>query len=192
MKIGLMGGGFDPLHVGHLGAAQDAADQLGLDRVIILPAAETPRKPGAALTAGDRRLAMLKLATADHPLLEVSDFELTQGGVSFTINTVRHFRDHYPQDELFWIIGADQVESLDHWRSIDELALLTEFIYLARPGHHIKAPPATPGLTLHRCQGRCLDISSTKLRENLRQNEPVNEFIPPEVIVYIGQWKLYQ
>lgn len=192
MKIGLMGGSFDPVHCGHIGAARDAMNQHNLDRVIFLPAAETPRKSENTLTAGHHRLAMLQTAIARLPDFEVSDFEVSRGGVSFSINTVRHFRRQFPNDDLFWIIGADQVPFLDQWRNIEELGQLVQFIYLARPGYEIRALPNTPGLAVHQCEGHFHDISSRDLRDDLRTGNAVDGLIQPEVIVYIGQRKLYQ
>lgn len=192
MKIGLMGGSFDPVHLGHIEAARGAIDQHNLDKVILLPAAETPRKRKNTLAPAHHRLSMLRIAAQHEPNFAVSDFEMVQGDISFTINTVRHFRKQHPADELFWIIGADQVPFLDQWRSIEDLAQLVHFIYLVRPSHEIESQPATPGLILHRCEGPYLNISSSELREKVRQQKPVGELIHPEVIVYIGQWGLYQ
>ena len=192
MKIGLMGGSFDPVHFGHLRAARDAMDQYALDRLILVPAAQTPRKSGITKTSGHHRMAMLQAAIGDDDRLKVSDFEVSQGGVSYTINTVRYFREQFPTDELFWIIGADQVPLLDQWRSIDEVVKMVEFIYLARPGHPTAARLATSGLTLHRCEGRSTNISSTELRGCIQQRKFVDEFVPRAVAVYIEQYDLYQ
>lgn len=192
MNVGLMGGSFDPVHHGHLMAAQDAIEQAGLDRLIMIPAARTPRKAGRPPTSGHHRVAMLHAALAGESRCEVSDFELSQGGVSYTIHTVRHFRERFPDDRLFWIIGADQVPSLDQWRAIEEIAKTVEFIALERPGHPIVNQPTTPGLTLHRCTGNPVAIGSTALRARLEQGQSVESFIPPAVIVYIGQHELYR
>ena len=98
----------------------------------------------------------------------------------------------FPADELFWIIGADQIPLLDQWRSIEEMAQLVEFIYLDRPGHPATARPTTLGLKLHRCAGHLIEISSTELRDNLQKGQPVDAFVPTEVIGYIGHHRLYQ
>lgn len=191
-KIGLMGGSFDPVHHGHLLACREAKVRFQLDRLILLPAAQTPRKSAAEQAAGHHRAAMLRAATAGDPALEVSDFELDRGGVSYTVESVRHFRQHFPHDHLFWIIGADQVPHLERWRSIEEIAKMVEIIVISRPGHAIASAPAIPGLVLHHVDGLSRDLGSTALRNRLRQNQPVDGMIPPEVIVYIGQNELYQ
>lgn len=192
MKIGLMGGSFDPVHRGHVVAARDAMEQAGLDQMIMVPAAENPRKSGSPPIAGHHRAAMLRAALAEESRCEVSEFELSQGGVSYTLHTVRHFRERFPDDRLFWIIGADQVPRLDQWRAIEEIAKTVEFIALERPGHPIVNHPTTPELTLHRCTGNPVAIGSTALRARLQQGQSVEAFIPPAVIVYIGQHGLYR
>ena len=106
VKIGFLGGSFDPVHFGHLLAAQDAYEQHRLDRLIFVPAAQAPLKPNDVQSSADERLAMLSAAIEWDRRFEISDFELLRGGVSYTIDSARHFRALYPHDELFWIIGA--------------------------------------------------------------------------------------
>lgn len=195
-KIGLMGGSFDPVHFGHLTAARNAMDQHGLDKVILLPAAQTPPKSTNPTTtnpttAGHHRVAMLRSAIDSDQRLEVSDFEVVQGEVSYTIETVRHFRERYPDDALFWIIGTDKVPTLDRWRSIEELAQMVEFISIERPGHPIKDHPSTPGLNLHRCKGQAVGISSTELRDRQKNGLSLDGIMPSEAIVYTRKHGLY-
>ena len=123
---------------------------------------------------------------------EVSDFELRRGGVSYTIDSARHFRKKYPEDRLFWIIGGDQLPQLHRWKDIAELAKLVEFIFLERPGFPIKAQPEIPGLRLHRCDGHLLAISSTELRERCRRGLSLDYFVPHKAIVYIQEQSLYR
>ena len=147
MKIGFLGGSFDPVHFGHLLAAQDAFEQHGLDRLILVPASQAPLKPAddtPRAPAADR-LAMLRAAVAGDRRFEVSDFELARGGVSYTIDSARHFRGLYPQDELYWIIGGDQLPHLPLWKDIAELARLVEFIFLERPGYPGEGGAEIPG-----------------------------------------------
>ena len=169
MKIGLMGGSFDPVHFGHLVAAQDAIEQHQLDRLILVPAAQTPLKERATITEGEDRLAMVKAAVDWDDRFEVSDFEVRRGGVSYTVDSARHFRSLFPDDELYWIIGGDQLPKLGKWREIEELAKLVKFIFLERPGHAPKETAPIPGLKLHRCDGHLIEISSTELRDRLHQ-----------------------
>lgn len=192
MKIGLMGGSFDPVHFGHLIAAQDALEQHRLDRVILVPAAQAPLKPADVQSSGEDRLAMLRAATDWDHRFEVSDVEIRRGGISYTIDSVRHFQLLYPNDELYWIIGGDQLPKLHLWRDIEELARRVEFIFLERPGHPPKPSPPVPGLRLHRCDGHLIEISSTELRERVRLGRSLDYFVPHNAIVYIREKQLYR
>ncbi len=192
MKIGFLGGSFDPVHFGHLMAAQDAYEQHQLDRLVLVPAAQAPLKPNDVQSSAEDRLAMLRAATEWDHRFEISDVELRRGGVSYTIDSVRHFRELYPNDDLFWIIGGDQLPKLHLWKDINELARLVEFIFLERPGYAVRARPDIPGLRLHRCDGHLLAISSTELRERARCNRSLDYFVPHKAIVYIREHTLYR
>ena len=191
MKIGLMGGSFDPVHFGHLIAAQDVIEQFSLDRMILVPAAQAPLKANEVQAAAEDRLAMLRAAIVGEPRLEISEYELTKGGISYTIDTVRHFREKHPGDELYWVIGGDQLPLLSKWKDIGELVKLIEFIFLERPGHPDGQLREIPGLVLHRGKGHLIEISSTELRERVRRGLPLGNFTPQKVIAYLGEKRLY-
>ncbi len=191
VKIGYMGGSFDPVHFGHLIAAQDAFEQYRLDRVVFVPAAQAPLKPQDVQTGVEDRLAMLRAATDGDPRFEIADYELRKGGVSYTIDSVRHFRQQHPDDELYWIVGGDQLPKMHLWKDIADLAGLIDFIFLERPGHPAKARPDLPGLRLHRCDGHLIEISSTELRERIRRGLSLEYFVPHKAIVYIQDKRLY-
>ena len=191
MKIGLMGGSFDPVHSGHLVAARNAIKQHGLDRVIFIPAAQAAQRSPANAISGNHRIAMLREAIDGENQLEVSDYELSTGCVSYTINTVRHFRKKFPDDELFWIIGSDKVPSLGHWRSIEEIGTLAEFIVLERPGHPPTSPPTSPRLRLHHCEGPQINISSTELKDRLRNGISLENLLPTQALSYVHKNGLY-
>jgi len=194
MKIGFLGGSFDPIHLGHLIAAQDALEQCALDRVILVPAAQAPLKPNDAPCAAPAadRLAMVRAAVASDTRFAVSDYELRKGGVSYTIDSARHFKNQFPRDELFWIIGADQLPRLHRWKDIEELAKLVEFIFLERPGHPAKLHAEIPGLRLRRCAGRLMEISSTDLRERARKNLPLDYLMPHKAVELVRKKGLYR
>ena len=192
VKIGFLGGSFDPVHFGHLMAAQDAYEQCGLDRLILVPAAQAPLKPTDVQSSPEDRMAMIEAAAGWDKRFEISDFELRKGGVSYTIDSARHFRALYPQDELYWVIGGDQLPKLHLWKDIEELAKLVEFIFLERPGYPVKACVDIPGLRLRRCDGHLLAISSTELRERTRLNLALDYFVPHKAIVYIREKGLYR
>lgn len=191
VKIGFLGGSFDPVHFGHLLAAQDAYEQHGLDRLILVPAAQAPLKPKDVQSSAEDRLAMLKAAVEWDRRFEISDVELRRGGVSYTIDSARHFRKLYPNDDLYWIIGGDQLPKLHLWKDVEELARIVEFIFLERPGFPVKAQPDVPGLRLHRCDGHLLAISSTELRDRTRRGLSLDYFVPHKAIVYIRERGLY-
>ena len=192
MRIGFLGGSFDPVHFGHLLAAQDVYEQCQLDRLFLVPAAQAPMKPQEMQSTGEDRLAMLRAAIEWDKRFEISDVELRRGGISYTIDSVRHFRSTFPHDELFWIIGGDQLPKMNLWREIDELARLVEFIFLERPGHPAKTTPKIAGLRLHRCDGHLIEISSSELRQRMHDGLSLHYFCPQKVIAYINSHALYR
>ena len=192
MKIGFLGGSFDPVHFGHLIAAQDVYEQYKLDRLFLVPAAQAPLKPNDVQSSTEDRLAMLRAACEWDRRLEIADYELNKGGVSYTIDSVRHFRAQFPRDELFWFIGGDQLPLMHKWKDIAELARLVEFIFLERPRHPSKPHTDIPGLRLHRCDGHLIEISSSELRQRVRAGLSLNYFCPQKVIAYIESKKLYR
>ena len=135
---------------------------------------------------------MLRLATASHPHFEISEFELGRQGASYTIDSVRHFRELHPKDRLFWIVGADQLGRLQDWKGIRELVLLAEFVVLMRPGHSPQPAPGIPGLRLHDCASRMIGISSTELRERVKDGLPLAGLVPDSVAGYIARSGLYR
>jgi nicotinate-nucleotide adenylyltransferase len=192
VKIGFLGGSFDPVHFGHLVAARDACEHCMLDRIILVPAARAPLKATAAAASPEDRLAMLRAAVVDEPRFSVSDHELRRGGVSFTIDSVRHFAAEFPGAQLYWIIGADQVARLPRWKEIVELASAVEFVVVGRPGFVIRRPRGLPNLRLHRCPGHRLDLSSTDLRARARQGLPLDWLTPHKTVVYLQRKRLYR
>jgi nicotinate-nucleotide adenylyltransferase len=123
---------------------------------------------------------------------EISDIELRRGGVSYTIDSARYFRAQFPHDDLYWIIGGDQLPNLHRWREIEELAKLVQFIFLERPGYPVRSHPEIPGLRLHRCDGHLLAISSTELRDRVKKDLSLDYFVPHKAIVYIREKNLYR
>ena len=180
------------MHFGHLMAAQDAYEQRQLDRLVLVPAAQAPLKPNDVQSSVADRLAMLQAAVEWDKRFEISDLELRRGGVSYTIDSARHFRARYPKDEHYWIIGGDQLPKLHLWKEVTELVKLVEFVFLERPGFPVRAHPDIPGLKLHRCDGHLLAINSTELRERTRRGLSLDYFVPHKAIVYIKEKGLYR
>jgi nicotinate-nucleotide adenylyltransferase len=192
VKIGFMGGSFDPVHCGHLQAARDACKFVRLARVIFVPAAHAPLKSSAPQASAADRLAMLRAAIKGEPRFAVSDHEIRQGGVSYTIDTMRHFRAEFPGARLHWIIGADQLARLPQWREIDALAKLVHFVVMDRPGTVVRPPAALPRLRWSFCAGHRLALSSTALRARVRRGWPIDRLTPHKVIELIRQRGLYR
>jgi nicotinate-nucleotide adenylyltransferase len=192
VKIGFMGGSFDPVHLGHLLAARDACEHGGLDRVFFVPAARTPLKASAARASAADRLDLLRAAIVGEPRFAVSDHEIRRGGVSYTIDTVRHFRVEFPGARLHWIVGADQLARLPQWREIDALTRLAAFIVLDRPGVAAESPSGLPHLRMRHCRGHHLALSSTELRARVRRGQPIDWLTPHKVVELIRQRGLYR
>ncbi|MEY4487539.1 MAG: hypothetical protein RIQ79_47 [Verrucomicrobiota bacterium] len=191
MKIGFMGGSFDPVHLGHLGVARVVAQALALDQVWMIPAAQAPLRADAVSTDGRHRTAMLRLATAGDGRFLVSEIEIQRGGVSYTVDTLRALRKERPSDDFFWILGEDQLARLPRWSEPDVLCGLTEFVCYSRPGYPFAAPPPIPGLSVHRVEGPTWSISSTMIRERLQRGEAIQGLVPDKVIEYIQENGLY-
>src|SRR5882757_9849383 len=141
MKLGIYGGSFDPVHVGHLLVAQAAVEVLFLDRLFFIPAAQSPFKPENKPAPDAVRLQLLRLALTGKTNYEVDGQEIQRGGTSYTIETLRDYAQRFPKAELFYLIGADNAAKLNEWREAAELARLAEFVAVPRPGG---TPPSFP------------------------------------------------
>ena len=189
-----MGGSFDPPHIGHLLLAQDAQENLHLDRVVFVPAAASPLKAHPPVASAVARLTMVRASVAAHPTWEVSDWEMRQGGTSYSLHTARHLHERFHGAELFWIIGADQLAQLHAWHRIGELAKLVTFAIACRHGSPAAIRPASlaPAIHMVALPVRRLDISSTEIRERLASGASVNLFLPPPLPDIIRREGLYQ
>src|SRR5471030_2739150 len=134
MKIGLFGGSFDPVHLGHLLVAQTAVEELGLDKLFFVPAAQSPFKSENKIAPSEIRLKLLRLALAGKTNYEIDEQEVRRGGISYSIETLCDYSKQFPSAKLFYLIGADNISKLNQWREADKLAKLAEFIAIPRPG----------------------------------------------------------
>lgn len=197
VRLGIYGGSFDPIHIGHLAAAEEARAVLDLDRVAFVPAARQPLK-GQLQATPEQRLAMIRLACADNPAFYVDDLELGRPPPSYTVDTLAAFRHSHPAPaELWFIIGADAVRELPRWRRIDKVIALARLAIIARPGSDLDLPAllaALPSLAGRYAllAGPRLAISSSDLRRRLAEGRPVRYQIPDAVWRYIGTHRLYQ
>lgn len=134
MKLGIYGGSFDPVHLGHLLVAQAAIEELGVDRLFFVPAAQSPFKPENHTAPAAARLQLLRLALAGKSNCEVDDQEIQRGGISYTVDTLHAYAKKFPGAKLFYLIGADNAAKLNEWREPAALAALAEFVAVPRPG----------------------------------------------------------
>ena len=187
MRIGILGGTFDPVHEGHLAAALAAMECANLDRVLVVPTAVPPHRPPAVADAADR-LEMARLATAGDARFEVSDIELRRKGASFTVDTLRELRKRCPDDELFLILGWDAARLLGTWHESDEVRRLATVIVVTRPG---SGRPATTSSEIL-CERPTPDISGSALRRAIAGREPLAGRVPEAVARYIDEHGLYR
>ena len=188
-RIALFGGSFDPVHNGHLLVALAAMEELALDRIFFVPAAQSPFKPEITPAPAELRLRMLRLALAGQARCEVDTQEITRGGTSYTIDTVRDYRRRFPEAEIFYLIGADHIPQLHKWRAADELAQAAQFAAIPRPGEGAPVPP--PGFRVRTLQGFPLALSSSQIRERVRAGKPIHPLVPSPVADVIFNSRLY-
>ena len=189
MRLGLYGGSFDPVHLGHLLVAHAALEELALDRLVFIPAAQSPFKPGTAPAPAAVRVRMLRLALAGGTRFGVDELELHRGGVSYTVDTVRVFAARHPGAELFWLIGADHVPTLPLWREAEALARLVEFVVIPRPSEAAAALPLP--YRLRHLSGWPLRVSSSEIRQRVAAGKPVGHLLPAAVNEVITMEQLY-
>ncbi len=189
MRLGIFGGSFDPVHLGHLLVAEAAREELALQRLIFIPASQSPFKPDQKPTAAVERLKLLRLALAGKEWCELDTQEINRGGISYTIDTVRDISVRHPEATLYYLIGGDHVAQLPKWREAAELARLVTFVVIPRPGQ-AKAPFPAPfkGQTL---AGFPLGISSSQIRARVKSGLTVEGLVPAAVAEAIRNNRLY-
>jgi nicotinate-nucleotide adenylyltransferase len=195
MRIGILGGTFDPPHAGHLALAHAAADQLLLDEVLFLPANKNPFKKAVSSTAPKHRVAMVQRMVAQEPGMALSDMEITRGGVSYTVDTLGELQMVRPA-EYWFILGADAVKGLSEWRNPQRLLRLCRLAVAIRPPESedriMSKIPEEFREKVDMVQMKPLDVSSTDLRERLARSANVTPWIAPAVMKYIQENKLYR
>lgn len=190
MRIGLLGGSFDPPHNGHLLAAVDVHDSLELDRVVFIPAAVQPLKAGLARTTPHHRLQMVRHLIGDDPRFEISAVEIDRGGLSFTVDTLTTFAAMWPSSELFWLVGADVVASFPAWREPGRIVTLATVVVMERTGEDPDLA-SIPGRPVALATRR-VDISSTEIRKRVYERKSIRGFVPDAVASYIAIERLYR
>ncbi|OMD57078.1 nicotinate-nucleotide adenylyltransferase [Paenibacillus sp. FSL E2-0274] len=192
MKVGIMGGTFDPLHIGHMMAAEAARDTYGLQEVWFMPSHIPPHKHEAGVS-GEDRLAMVQEAVKNHEAFCTLDWEVVRGGVSYTYETIRRLQEEYPHFDLYFIIGADMVQYLPKWNEIEELVQRLTFIGVGRPGTplDLDALPDFIAKKVLLADMPLVDISSTMLRERAAAGKSIRYMVPEAVFDYVQRSGLY-
>ena len=212
MKIGLMGGTFNPVHLAHLRIAEEARDLCGLDKVVFIPAADPPHKPLAGDVPFRQRYEMVRLAIAGNPAFELSDIEGQRPGKSYSIDTIAAFRREHPEDQLFFIIGSDSFLEIGLWHRYVEIFQSCSLIVVERPGYPVNDPVSalpvairgevrytrdlhrqehTAGTTVKFLSGCPLEVSSSEIRRLAAAGHSITYLVPPEVEAYIKEQRIY-
>jgi nicotinate-nucleotide adenylyltransferase len=186
-RVGILGGTFNPPHIGHLIIADQVCHQLGLEKIYFMPSANPPHQDEKKAIDAKHRLHMVELAIEDNTVFDVEKSEIDRGGKSYTYDTLVKLKEEHPDTEYYFIIGGDMVEYLPKWYKIEDLSQLVEFVGVNRPGY-----PFISTYSIIWVDVPSMDISSTSLRKNLKMNCPVNYLIPEKTLNYIRQEGLYQ
>ncbi len=198
MKLGILGGTFDPPHNGHLLIAEQATHKLQLAQVLFIPARQPPHKLGEPISPLRDRVAMLQRALSGKPTFLISMIEAERPGPSYTVDTLRELRrDTSPGAELFFIMGMDSLETLPTWHKPEEIVQLARLAVLSRPGHHADLDALErqiPGIKASVIFLRApeLDVSASEIRERVARGESIAGLVPPAVAEYIRQHQLYR
>ena len=205
MRLGILGGTFDPPHTGHLLAALDAIEVLSLDQLVLVPAATQPLKGGLVMATPAERLTMTSLLAAVDPRFTVDSIEIDRGGLSFTVDTLAEMAERWPDADRYFLVGADTLDSFASWREPARVLQLARLAVLARSaadGEALAASGAgvvdrlaaeTPGaIPPLRLRTRRVDVSSTEVRARVRSGRTIAGFVPDAVAAFIASAGLYR
>ena len=201
MRLGIFGGSFDPIHNGHLLLAECCREQCRLDAVWFLPAAVPPHKQDQQLTPSKQRIEMLELAIAGNPAFSVCRYEIDRGGVNYTVETLTHLKDEDPTGELFFLLGADMLADLPHWRNASRVCELAVPVAVRRPGAgpidfaclgDIVSPERIELIRRHQVEMPEMGVSGTDLRQRIASGQSIRYRVPRAVEMYIASHGLYR
>ena len=188
LRLGVMGGTFDPIHNGHLVAASEVAAALELDEVLFVPTGQPWQK--ADVTETSNRYLMAEIATAANPRFKVSTVDIDRAGPTYTVDTLRDLSLQHPDADFFFITGADAVTSIAGWKDSDDLWSLAKFVAVTRPGHQLDLPEAPEG-AIQVLEIPALAISSTDIRERVLSGKPIWYLVPDGIVQFIAKHGLY-
>jgi nicotinate-nucleotide adenylyltransferase len=195
MKIGILGGTFDPPHTGHLALARAAMEQLELDEVLLLPANRNPLKETRPVASGRERLEMTQRLVQDEPNMGVSDQEITRGGPSYSVDTVTELYMARPADYWF-LIGADALKTVPEWKNVAKMLRMCRLGVAVRPpmtDHDVMARAPTEFRDrIDVVKMKPMDVSSTEIRRRIGEGRPVSAWLPPPVLKYVEEKRLYR
>jgi nicotinate-nucleotide adenylyltransferase len=192
IRIGVMGGTFDPIHHGHLVAASEVAHIFSLDEVVFVPTGQPWQKRGRKVSAAEDRYLMTVIATASNPRFSVSRLDIDRPGPTYTIDTLRDLRAERGGDaDMFFITGADALSRMLSWQDVDELFTLAHFVGCTRPGHRLNGH-GLPEDKVSLVEIPALAISSTGCRQRVAEGQPIWYLVPDGIVQYIAKRKLYR
>jgi nicotinate-nucleotide adenylyltransferase len=201
MRVGVFGGSFDPVHLGHLALGESCWRQAQLDRVVFVPTAQQPLKPSGPIAPADERLAMLRLATDGRQEFSISTIELDRGGVSYSVDTLRQLHDKRPEDKMFFLMGADSLAEFPSWREPEEICRLATPIVVRRAGTPepdfdslVQVLPTSKVAEIRAAQVEMppMPISSSQIRSLVAEGGPWHALVPAPVARYIEERGLYR
>ncbi len=198
MRIGILGGSFNPIHLGHLVMAETARQKFGLSKVLFIPYAEPPHKKDGELAGAAFRFQMVQKAVADNPAFEACDLEIVRGGKSYSYDTLRHLTQACPRDDFYFIVGADSLAHIRSWYRVEELKGLCRFIVVDRPGVRTQelldemSPRDRDVLGAHRVGDFMLGISSKQIRDRIQKGLSVRYLVPQTVEDHLSRAGVYQ
>ncbi|HWP97212.1 MAG TPA: nicotinate-nucleotide adenylyltransferase [Syntrophomonadaceae bacterium] len=197
-SLGLIGGTFNPIHNGHLLAAEYVRCEFGLGKVLFVPSARPPHKEGVAIIPGEERCSMVKLAINDNPYFQVSTLELERPGPSYTVDTLAYYQEHYPGTTIYFIMGTDSLLLMETWKDLERLACSGRFIVVTRPGYKVDLMqpslvhlPAALWENLRFLEIPGFDISSSDIRRRVAEGKSIKYLLPAQVEEYIYTRQLY-
>lgn len=191
MRIGVMGGTFDPIHHGHLVAASEVQHRLNLDRVVFVPTGQPWQKAEQSVSDPEDRYLMSVIATAANPGFEVSRVDIDRPGPTYTVDTLTDLHNQYPEAQFFFITGADALAKILSWKDLDRLWPLAHFVGVTRPGHSL-SDSGLPQDQVTLLEVPALAISSTECRERVHGEQPIWYLVPDGVVQYITKHHLYR
>ncbi|HSR42837.1 MAG TPA: nicotinate-nucleotide adenylyltransferase [Longimicrobiales bacterium] len=191
-RVGILGGTFDPLHVGHLIVAQDVLQALDLERILFLPAAQPPHKEGRAVTPARIREEMVRAGVANDPRFEMSDLEIRRGGRSYTVQSLRRLSSFHAQTRFHLIMGVDQFAEFSTWRDPQEVAVLARLVVMTRAGEDPSQVDPGVEVDYEAVPVTRVDVSSTRIRARVREGRPVRYLVPEPVRRIIEREGLYK